>query len=96
MSLRDLFTKATKAVRGASAMSHMGGDGKVLKKKFTVVIEQRVRAESSEAVDSAIEKLEGMLQQMGGLMPLIEMCELEEPIITDGLPDVSVIDGKKK
>lgn len=94
MALRDLFGKAGKAARSISAMSHVTGDGKVLKGKFTVVIQQRVRAESKEAVEAAVEKLEAQLQQIGGLTPLIEMCDFDQPVIPDGLPDVAV-EGKE-
>ena len=91
MPLRDLATKAMRAVRAGSAMSHTGaGDGKPMRNKFDVRISQTVRAENKESVDKFIEMLEAKLQEMGGLQPLIELCELESPIITDGLPDVSV------
>ncbi|HXH62004.1 MAG TPA: hypothetical protein VNI20_11680 [Fimbriimonadaceae bacterium] len=92
MSLRDLFKSAAKTVRGAGALSKTMGDGKVLRNKYTIQITQRVRAEDVESLKKAIEMLEGKLQEMGGLAPLIEMCEFESPIIPDGLPDVAIVE----
>jgi len=96
MSLKDLFSKAGKVARAGSAMSHVTADGKPMRKKFIVTIEQTVRAESRETVDAAVEMLEAQLQKIGGLTPLIEMCDLESPIIADGLPDVSVEEKGKQ
>jgi len=91
MSLRDIATKALKTARAGSAMSHVGdGDGKPLREEYVITIKQRVLAGDRKSVDVLLDLLESKLQNIGGLAPLIEMCDLENPVIADGFPKVSV------